>query len=340
VSILLLRSIQKNFAEKPVLKNISFELNETETLAILGPSGCGKSTLLNVIAGLEQPDQGEIFWNNVIINQIPTHQRRFGLMFQEFALFPHLNVMENVAFGLKLSKHNPGRIRTRVDEVLSLVGLQGYEHRDIQTLSGGEAQRVALARALAQEPELLMLDEPLGSLDRTLRERLINDLRRLLRKMELPTLYVTHDQDEAFTLAHRIIIMNNGKIEQLGTPQAIYQHPANVFVARFLGFQNILKGKVENGVLFTTIGTFPLPGAIPGTHQLLIHPDQVILGDQGVFVFTGKVLERIFRGLSCRVLLDVQGTPLSFDFPPQACVPVEGEMAVLSFNPEQAVQLF
>ena len=234
MSILSVTDISKSFGSTQALDTVSFEVDQGEIVALLGPSGCGKSTLLSIIAGLEAPDNGNVRWEGVSLEGTPPHLRGFGLMFQDFALFPHMNVYANVAFGLKMAHMTPGSVDTRVKEMLETVGLPNIGARDVNTLSGGEQQRVALARALAPHPRLLMLDEPLGSLDRNLRERLVVDLEAILHRLHQTAIYVTHDQEEAFAIADRIILMNAGRIEQMGTPEVIYHSPASVFVARFL----------------------------------------------------------------------------------------------------------
>jgi ABC-type Fe3+/spermidine/putrescine transport system ATPase subunit len=340
---LTVSSLYKNFGQKTALNGVSFDVEPGKTLAILGPSGCGKSTLLNIIAGLEQPDAGEVLWQGKTLVNVPPYRRGFGLMFQDYALFPHRNVFENVAFGLRMLKYSPQAIQTRVSEMLELVNLTGFEKRDVNTLSGGEAQRVALARALAPQPHLLMLDEPLGALDRDLRERLASELRSILKKINQTALYVTHDQEEAFTLADRIIIMNAGKIEQTGTAQGIYQHPKSTFVARFLGLTNLLSGTAHptnhGSSIKTAVGDFLLPSVHSGDVTLLIRPELVRLGGNGAMQLTGILREKTFRGTVCRVRLEIKQTILSFDFPPNAPLPNEGSPIQLSLNPEEAVQV-
>jgi thiamine transport system ATP-binding protein len=215
---------------------VDLEVRDGEIVCILGPSGSGKSSLLRAVAGLEPDARGRVAWDGADLARVPPHRRGFGLMFQDHALFPHRDVRGNVAFGLRMQRLPRGEIETRTREALALVGLTGFEGRRIRELSGGEQQRVALARALAAEPRLLMLDEPLGALDRALRERLVTELRALFVRLSLTTLFVTHDHDEAFALADRLVVMHVGRIEQVGTPSDVWHRPANAFVARFLGW--------------------------------------------------------------------------------------------------------
>ena len=260
--MLTITNIHKSYEGKPLLKGISLEVAQGETLCLLGPSGSGKSTLLRIISGLEDADVGDVLWDGQSFADMPSHLRNFGLIFQDYALFPHLNVFENVAFGLRMQQkrfpdfvkqfyrrsnlvddetassqeHAPrGFIAARVTEVLKQVHLTGFDFRRVTDLSGGEQQRVALARALAPHPGLLMFDEPLGALDRRLREYLIVEIREILRKSGVPAIYVTHDQAEAFALAQRVILLNEGEIVQSGSPEEIMAQPASAWVAEFLG---------------------------------------------------------------------------------------------------------
>jgi spermidine/putrescine transport system ATP-binding protein len=246
VDMLEFRDLWKSYEGKPLLEGISLRVGEGETVCLLGPSGSGKSTLLRIAAGLEMPDRGSVFRDGEDITGMPAHLRGFGLMFQDYALFPHLSVAENVAFGLRVRGLPRSRVELEAREALERVNLGSYGSRRVAELSGGEQQRVALARALAPRPRLLMLDEPLGALDRALREEMIEEIRRVLRSMRIPSLYVTHDQEEAFTVAARVAILHSGRIVQTGTPEEIVSRPASVWTARFLGLGNLLSGRVQS----------------------------------------------------------------------------------------------
>ena len=243
--MLTLTSITKSYNNKPLLDNITFTVAEGETICLLGASGSGKSTLLRMIAGLESPDSGLISFGGLDLASTPPHLRDFGLVFQDYALFPHLNVNDNVAFGLKMRRMGQGEIAQRVAHSLKLVNLKGFGQRSVTDLSGGEQQRVALARALAIRPRLLMFDEPLGALDRTLREGLLNELRSILQKTKVPAIYVTHDQEEAFAIADRVLILHSGKIIRAGTPAEVWANPQSAYVAEFLGLGNVIEGVVK-----------------------------------------------------------------------------------------------
>jgi ABC-type Fe3+/spermidine/putrescine transport system ATPase subunit len=346
--------VYKSFGSTVALKGVSFEMERGEIVALLGPSGCGKSTLLMVVAGLEQPERGEVRWEGESLDGVPPHRRGFGMMFQDFALFPHKNVFDNIAFGLRMAGQTAESLRPRVEETLALVGLPGFGDRDVNTLSGGEAQRVALARALAPSPRLLMLDEPLGSVDRTLRERLVVDLRRILRESRQTALYVTHDQEEAFVIADRVALMNRGEIVQIGSPQEIYGHPNSLFVARFLGLTNLVPGVVEPvpdgdarpggkqaGVqVRTPIGVFPLPGGQPGPVSALLRPDAVQIDGDLPCQITGKLSDVSFRGGQTQAAVQFGRTTLQFQFPAYIDLPPVGQPLTLGFHPEEAIQIF
>jgi spermidine/putrescine transport system ATP-binding protein len=245
--MLELKNISKTYEGKPLLKNISFTVKDDETICLLGASGSGKSTLLRMIAGLEFPDEGSILFDGVDLAQTPPHLRDFGLVFQDYGLFPHLDIFDNIAFGLRMKKYSSIEIKKRVANLLEQVGLSGFENRTVTDLSGGEQQRVALARALAPGPRLLMFDEPLGALDRTLKEDLLNELRDILQRTKIPAIYVTHDQEEAFALADRILLLHDGGIIREGTPEEIWNDPGSAWAARFFGIGNVIEGVMASG---------------------------------------------------------------------------------------------
>lgn len=238
--MLEVRDLTVRFGTTTALDGVDLGVADGETLAVLGPSGCGKSTLLRTVAGLEDPDAGTVSWDGHDLAAVPPHRRLFGLMFQDHALFPHRDVIGNVAFGPRMRGARRAEAANRARASLALVGLDGFEHRDVRSLSGGEQQRVALARALAPAPRLLMLDEPLGSLDRRLREELAVELRRLFSDLGTTALFVTHDHAEAFTVADRVAVMDRGRVVQTGTPAEIWDRPVDERTARFVGFANIL----------------------------------------------------------------------------------------------------
>ncbi|NMC53224.1 MAG: ABC transporter ATP-binding protein [Chloroflexi bacterium] len=309
--------ITKDYDRQPLLRGVSFSVRRGETLCLLGASGSGKSTLLRIIAGLEDAKSGEIRWDGEDISRIPVHERQFGLMFQDYALFPHRSVAQNVAFGLKMQKISEEETAQRVSEALAQVNMQSFANRRVTDLSGGEQQRVALARALAPRPRLLMLDEPLGALDRTLRERLVGELRELLHQTQIPAIYVTHDQEEAFTLGDRLVLISEGMVAQAGTPEEIYARPASGWVARFLGLNNILSGVVEAAnplVVQTELGRLvssaPDCGEprVGGAVEVLIKPTArvAVEGEQGANCVEGEVLDSVFRGEFQSILLRCQ----------------------------------
>ena len=241
---LLVEDVTVRFGEKAALDGVTLEVGDGEVVTVLGPSGSGKSTLLRVIAGLQRPDSGRVLLDGNDLAGVPTHRRGIGLVFQDHALFHHRDVFGNVAFGLRMRGDSRAEIASEVRELLDLVGLAGYERRSVDTLSGGEQQRVALARALAREPSVLLLDEPLGSLDRRLRDRLLEDLERLFDGLRVTALYVTHDQAEAFALGDRVAVVRDGRVVQAGTPDDVWGHPVDEDVARFLGLRNVRDGSV------------------------------------------------------------------------------------------------
>ncbi len=290
--MLNITSLTKTYENQPLLKGISFSVAQGETVCLLGASGSGKSTILRIIAGLEQAESGELAWDGQSLAGIPTYRRRFSLMFQDYGLFPHLSVFENVAFGLRVQK-TAGDVAGRVRECLELVHLTGFEQRRVTELSGGEQQRVALARALAPRPRLLMLDEPLGALDRALKESLLGELRQILRRAGIPAIYVTHDQQEAFSLADRIILLRDGQIAQAGTPPEVFARPANGWVASFLGLGNVVKPGEGGGALHAS--------GLDLHKTLLLRPQAVRVPTGGTV--SGMVVDVVFRGDVFRVEL-------------------------------------
>jgi len=336
---LALDGIRKSYGATLALDGVSLCVPSGSIVAVLGPSGSGKSTLLSIIAGLEIPDAGRVLWQGESLQGVPAHRRGFGLMFQDFALFPHLNVERNVGFGLLMQGLEVGRVSERVRECLEQVGLAGFERRDVQTLSGGEQQRVALARALAPRPRLLMLDEPLGALDRTLRERLLGEIHRILRAARQTALVVTHDQEEAFGLADRIVILDAGRVVQEGQPQDVFHHPASAAVAGFLGLTNLIAGEAASGGIKTALGLLPLDAPLPGSCTVLLRPDAARLDGDGPLVLEATLLEKTFRGPTCILGVQAHGIHLSFEVSSAAALPSEGSPLRLSLDPH-AFQVF
>ena len=310
--MLTIDQIEKSYEGKPLLNKISFKITRDETVCLLGPSGSGKSTLLRIIAGLEEAESGSVLWKGQSLANTPAHQRKFGLMFQDYALFPHRNVAENIAFGLRMQNRSKTDIDRLVKDALKTIDMIDFAERKVTELSGGEQQRVALARALAPEPRLLMLDEPLGALDRSLREQLSQELRRILREKKVPAIYVTHDQEEAFSIADRLLLLHHGLILQSGKPHEIYHHPRNVWVANFFGLGNLVTGVVETrsplsvktnmGVIQASCDRSPPEKGKSTT--LLLRPTQACNNhDNCNNLITGKVIDQIFQGEKYRITL-------------------------------------
>ena len=241
-NIIELRNLSKTYEDNKVLDNLSLDIKRNEFLTLLGPSGCGKTTTLKIIAGFEYADEGNVLFEEKDITDLPPNERQINTVFQKYALFPHMNIYENIAFGLKIKKLPKDEIDRKVKEMLKLVALEGFEKRRVESLSGGQQQRVAIARALVNEPKVLLLDEPLGALDLKLRKEMQTELKKIQKKLGITFIFVTHDQEEALTMSDKIIVMNKGKIQQMGTPQDIYNEPENSFVAKFIGESNIFDG--------------------------------------------------------------------------------------------------
>jgi len=320
--MLTLQHISQSFDGKPLLQDLSLAVRPGETLCLLGPSGSGKSTLLRIIAGLQTPEGGDLLWEGKSLTGVPAHRRRFGLVFQDYALFPHLTVWENVAFGLRMQAQERvarfwrlpfgasaagEKLRQRVQETLELVHLSGFAQRRIRDLSGGEQQRVALARALAPSPRLLMFDEPLGALDRALKEDLLTELRHILRQAQTPAIYVTHDQQEAYALADRLALLRDGRLVQVGAPPQVFANPADGWVASFLGLGNLFAGEFRAGVLPTPLGTFFQKDFSPRPPEnqplnILVRPHAALVEQGGAL--RGRVTEVLFEGQYFRVQLE------------------------------------
>ena len=304
--MLEVQHVFKTYEGKPLLSDISFQVDTGETVCLLGASGSGKSTLLRIIAGLEDADAGFISFDGMDLTSIPAHRRDFGLVFQDYALFPHLNVNENVAFGLKMRRLAQEEIAQRITNSLELVNLSGFGTRRVTDLSGGEQQRVALARALATRPRLLMFDEPLGALDRTLREDLLNELRSILHQTKIPAIYVTHDQEEAFTIADRVLILHDGKIVREGSPADVWGNPGSAFVARFLGLGTIIEGTyLGNTQVETEFGKLIIH--CEHKHQKGDHVDLLVrplTAESERSIIQGIVTDVIFQQERFRVTLD------------------------------------
>ena len=307
--MLTLGGVSAAYGDRRVLEDIDLSIPDGALVSILGPSGSGKTTLLRLIAGLERPTAGRISWDGADLAPVAVHERGFGLMFQDLGLFPHRDVAGNVSFGLRMRGDDEPSIRRRVAEVLELVGLSGSEGRQVARLSGGEQQRVALARAIAPRPRLLMLDEPLGSLDRELRERLPLELRTIFQQIGATVLYVTHDQEEALGIADRTVILREGRIEADGLPESLWQRPPSAFVARFLGFRNVAPAVVVAGGRATTPwGQVVVAPDVPdGIHSIFLRPDAFTPQTDGPI--RGTVTGRLFRGDHVRLRLAIPDAP-------------------------------
>jgi spermidine/putrescine transport system ATP-binding protein len=313
----------KYYEGKPLINGLSFSVQEKEVLCLLGPSGSGKSTLLRIIAGLESYEGGQILWHGKDLSHTPPEHRSFGFMFQDYALFPHLNVFENVAFGLRMQHLPEKTIKERAMAELERVSMREFSKRRVQNLSGGEQQRIALARTLAPKPKLIMLDEPLGALDRKLREQLTGEIRQILKSAGVPAVYVTHDQAEAFTLADRILLLSAGHLAQLGTPEELYHTPDSSWVANFLGLGTITQGEVvpsDPPCIRSVLGDIPLKGLMkrytPGTQlKLLIRPDGAGLVKGNQKGARGIVRDCVFQGHHYRTEVVIKGEAFIFEFP-------------------------
>lgn len=308
-NLVSLKNIVVEFEEgEQILKNISLDIKDKEFVTFLGPSGCGKTTTLRIIAGFLEPTKGDVFFDGHRINGVPPHKRNVNTVFQRYALFPHLNVYENIAFGLRVHRFSEKEIVKRVGEMLELVNLKGFEKRSVHRLSGGQQQRVAIARALVNRPKVLLLDEPLGALDLKLRKDMQIELRKIQQELELTFIYVTHDQEEALTMSDSIVVMNNGNIQQIGSPTDIYNEPINAFVADFIGESNIINGSMPRDCIVEFTGrrfSCVDKGFAPNeTVDVVIRPEDVKIIPADKAKLTGIVESVVFKGVHYEMIVD------------------------------------
>ena len=309
--LIRLRNIRMAFDDEVVLNDLNLYINDKEFLTLLGPSGCGKTTTLRIIGGFTTPTSGDVLFDGVRINDVPPYKRQINTVFQKYALFPHLNVFENVAFGLRISKVPEAELRERVEEALALVNLAGYGKRSVNSLSGGQQQRVAIARAIVNRPQVLLLDEPLGALDLKLRKDMQIELKRIQQQVGITFVYVTHDQEEALTMSDTIVVMDKGCIQQIGTPEDIYNEPKNAFVADFIGESNIIDGVMVRDKLVKMYGReFPcLDGGFAENEpvDVVIRPEDIdiVPMEQGQLV--GTVTSVTFKGMQYDIIVDFRG---------------------------------
>ena len=303
-----LENISKEYDGATVLSDINLYILKNEFLTLLGPSGCGKTTTLRLIGGFEYPTTGRVIYEGKDITDVPPYKRRVNTVFQKYALFPHLNVRDNIAFGLKIKKMSRGEIDRRVDKMLSLVNLAGYGKRSVDSLSGGQQQRIAIARVLVNEPDVLLLDEPLGALDLKLRKEMQLELKSMQQQLGITFIYVTHDQEEALTMSDTIVVMNSGRILQIGPPKTIYDEPKNAFVARFIGESNIIRGTMVHDELVSFSGVdFPCVDSGFGENvpvDVVIRPEDIVIVGEDIGQLTGTVTSVLFKGVHYEMMID------------------------------------
>ena len=312
------RNIVKNFDGQIVLKGVNLDIYENEFVTLLGPSGCGKTTLLRILGGFLEADEGKVIFDGEEISQKPPYERELNTVFQKYALFPHLSVYENIAFGLKIKKMSKDVIEQKVMKMLKLIGLEGYENKNTTLLSGGQQQRVAIARALVNEPKVLLLDEPLAALDLKLRKEMQYELKRIQQEVGITFIFVTHDQEEALTMSDKIVVMKNGEIQQVGTPEEIYNEPANRYVANFIGESNILPGVMleDYKVRFDDITFDCVDFGFRENEKVdvVIRPEDIDIVDVKDGKMTGEVLSVLFKGVHYEIIVEtVPGTSVTVD---------------------------
>ena len=309
--IVSLKAITKEFNGERVLSEISLDIHDNEFVTLLGPSGCGKTTMLRIIAGFETPDSGDVYFDGVRINDVPPYKRELNTVFQKYALFPHLNVYENVAFGLRQKKCPEEEISQRVKDALKMVNLSGFEKRSTEKLSGGQQQRVAIARALINRPKVLLLDEPLGALDLKLRKDMQNELKNIQHLTGITFIFVTHDQEEALSMSDTVVVMANGKIQQIGTPTDIYNEPVNAFVADFIGESNILDGMMVSDLKAKFAGhifdCLDKGFAKNEPVDIVVRPEDIDIVPIEKGMLRGKITQLTFKGDYYEIICDISG---------------------------------
>ena len=308
--IIELKNISKNFEDQQVLKGIDLNIYENEFLTLLGPSGCGKTTLLRIIGGFEEPSNGQLIFDGKDISKVPPYKREVNTVFQKYALFPFLNVADNIAFGLNLKKMDKDVIEKKVSRMLELVGLKGFEKRDVTLLSGGEQQRVAIARALVNEPKVLLLDEPLGALDAKLRKDMQTELKKIQKEVGITFIFVTHDQEEALSMSDTIVVLNDGVIQQIGTPMDIYNEPQNRFVAEFIGESNIIEGNMIKDCLvnFDGIDWECVDKGFKDNEdiEVVLRPEDMDVVEPEAGKVSGTIISKVFMGVHYEYLVETK----------------------------------
>ena len=306
--IIQFKNIVKSFDNQIVLKGINLDIYENEFVTLLGPSGCGKTTLLRILGGFLDADEGQVIFEGKDICKVPAYQRDINTVFQKYALFPHLNVYDNIAFGLKLKKISKDIIEQKVKRMLSLVGLEGFDNRDVTLLSGGQQQRVAIARALVNEPKVLLLDEPLGALDLKLRKEMQLELKNIQQEVGITFIFVTHDQEEALTMSDKIVVMKDGEIQQIGTPTEIYNEPINEYVAKFIGESNIIDGVMKDDYL-VNFDDKDYKCADYGFRKnenvdIVIRPEDIDIVPKNKGLMNGEVKSVLFKGVHYEIIVE------------------------------------